>query len=142
VLDERSFAASIADMVTRALTDDRRRRLTAALAHSEERYRTYVSISTEAILGAEFDPPVKTDLPLDRQADEVTARAVIVECNQALARMLWRGFDQLIAWSVDRGPASRGRRAPHRNRVGAGGLPPEVSKNSRLPRPTADRDGY
>ena len=52
MLDERSFAASIADMVTSALTADRRRRLTAALAHSEERYRTYVSISTEAILGA------------------------------------------------------------------------------------------
>ena len=70
------------------LTDDRRRRLTAALAQSEERYRTYVSISTEAILGAEFDPPVNTDLPLEQQADEVAARAVIVECNQALARML------------------------------------------------------
>ena len=87
VLDERSFAASIADMVTGALTDDRRQRLTAAVAHSEERYRTYVSISTEAILGAEFEPPVQTDLPLEQQADEVTARAVIVECNQALARM-------------------------------------------------------
>jgi diguanylate cyclase (GGDEF)-like protein/PAS domain S-box-containing protein len=88
VLDEKSFAASIADMVTRALTDDRRRSLSAALAHSEERYRTYVSTSTEAILGAEFNPPVKTDLPLEQQADEVAARAVIVECNQALARML------------------------------------------------------
>ncbi|MET0789946.1 MAG: EAL domain-containing protein [Polyangiaceae bacterium] len=88
VLDEKSFAASIADMVTNALTDDRRRRLTAALARTEERYRTYVSISTEAILGAEFDPPVQIDLPLEQQADEVTARAVIVECNQALARML------------------------------------------------------
>ena len=88
VLDEKSFAASIADMVTSALTDDRRQRLTAAVAHSEERHRTYVSISTEAILGAEFDPPVQTDLPLEQQADEVTARAVIVECNQALARML------------------------------------------------------
>ena len=96
VLDERSFAASIADMVTGALTDDRRRRLTAALAHSEERYRTYVSISTEAVLGAEFDPPVKTDLPLERQADEVTARAVIVECNQALARMLGAGSTELL----------------------------------------------
>jgi len=88
LLDEKSFAASIADMVTRALTEDRRRRLTAALAHSEERYRTYVSISTEAILGAEFDPPVSTALPPERQAEEVAARAVIVECNPALARML------------------------------------------------------
>jgi len=96
VLDERSFAASIADMVTGALTDDRRRRLTAALAHSEERYRTYVSISTEAILEAEFDPPVKTDVPLAQQADQVTARAVIVECNQALARMLGVGSTDLL----------------------------------------------
>ncbi len=96
VLDERSFAASIADMVTSALTDDRRQRLTAAVAHSEERYRTYVSISTEAILGAEFDPPVQTDLPLEQQADEVTARAVIVECNQALARMLGVGSTESL----------------------------------------------
>ena len=88
LLDEKGFAASVADMVTRALTDERRRRLTTALAHSEERYRTYVSISTEAILGVEFDPPVKTSLPLGQQADEVTARAIIVECNDALARML------------------------------------------------------
>ena len=29
-----------------------------------------------------------TDLPLEQQADEVSARAVIVECNQALARLL------------------------------------------------------
>jgi diguanylate cyclase (GGDEF)-like protein/PAS domain S-box-containing protein len=88
LLDEKSFAASIADMVTRTLTDQRRRRLTEALAKSEERYRTFVSISTEAILAAEFDPPVRTGLPLEQQADEVVARAVVVECNPALARML------------------------------------------------------
>lgn len=87
-LDEKAFAASIADMVARVLSDDHRRRLTAALAESEARYRTYVSISTEAVLGAEFKPPIKTSLPLAQQADEITARAVIVEHNAALARML------------------------------------------------------
>jgi diguanylate cyclase (GGDEF)-like protein/PAS domain S-box-containing protein len=95
-LDEKSFAASIADMVTRALTDDRRRRLTTALAHSEERYRTYVSISTEAILGAEFNPPVKTALQPEQQADEVAARAVIVEHNPALARMLGMSSTEVL----------------------------------------------
>jgi len=88
LLDEKTFAGSVADMVARALADDRQRRLRAALEHSEKRYRTYVSISTEAILSAEFDPPVATDLPLDEQADQITARAVVVECNAALARML------------------------------------------------------
>jgi PAS domain-containing protein len=144
VLDERSFAASIADMVTRALTDDRRRRLTAALAHSEERYRTYVSISTEAILGAEFDPPVKTDLPLARQADEVRRRAVIVECNPALARMLGvsstdllrgRSIAQLLPEGVARRIASR---------MGAGGLPPERARipDYRGRRPAAMGAGF
>ena len=95
-LDEKSFAASIADMVTRALTDERQQALTAALTLSEERYRTYVSISTEAILGAEFEPPVDTDLPLEQQADEVSARAVIVECNQALARLLGASSTALL----------------------------------------------
>ena len=87
-LDERSFAASIADVATRALTNDRRRRFSAALSQAEDRYRAYVAISTEGILGAEFDPPVPIDLPLERQVAEVTARAVIVESNEALARML------------------------------------------------------
>ena len=96
LLDEKSFAASVADMVTRALTDDRRRHLTAALAHSEERYRTFVSISTEAILGADLHPPVKTDLPVEQQADEMTARAVIAEYNDALARMLGVGSTELL----------------------------------------------
>jgi diguanylate cyclase (GGDEF)-like protein/PAS domain S-box-containing protein len=90
-LDEKSFAASIADMVTRALTANRRRILVARLSQSEERYRTYVSISTEAILGVQFDPPIDIDLPLDTQVDQVEARAIIVECNAALARMLGSG---------------------------------------------------
>jgi len=88
LLDEKSFAASIADIVTRALTEERRRHFVEALARSEERYRTYVSISTEAILEAGFDPPVRTDLPLEQQVDEVTRRAVITVGNAALARML------------------------------------------------------
>jgi diguanylate cyclase (GGDEF)-like protein len=88
LLDEKSFAASIADMVTAVLSDERRRRLTAALARSEERYRTFVTIATEAILGAEFNPPVDTRLSLAQQTADVTARAVIAECNPPLARML------------------------------------------------------
>jgi diguanylate cyclase (GGDEF)-like protein len=88
LLDEKSFAASIADMVTAVLSDERRRRLTTALARSEERYRTFVAIATEAILGAEFDPPVDTRLSLAQQTTDVTARAVIAECNPPLARML------------------------------------------------------
>jgi diguanylate cyclase (GGDEF)-like protein/PAS domain S-box-containing protein len=85
---EKSFAGSVADVVTRALTDERRRRLTAALEQSEERYRTYVSISTEAILRLEISPPVGIDVPADRQADEVAERAIVVEGNAALARLL------------------------------------------------------
>jgi diguanylate cyclase (GGDEF)-like protein len=87
LLDEKSFAGSIADIVTRALTQERQRTSISALARSEERYRTYVSISTEAILEAEFDPPIATALPLEQQVDEITQRAVIVSGNAALARM-------------------------------------------------------
>jgi diguanylate cyclase (GGDEF)-like protein len=88
LLDEKSFAASIADMVTAVLTDERRRQLSAALARSEERYRTFVTIATEAILAAEFDPPVDTRLSLAQQTADVAARAVVAECNPPLARML------------------------------------------------------
>ena len=83
-------------MVARALADDRQRRLRAALEHSEKRYRTYVAISTEGILGAEFDPPVPTSLSLDEQADHITARAVVVDCNAALARMLGVGSAEML----------------------------------------------
>ena len=85
---EKSFAGSIADFVTRALTDERRRRLTTALAQSEERYRTYVSLSTEAILRLEFSPRVCIDLPPAEQATQVVSGAVVVEGNGALARLL------------------------------------------------------
>jgi diguanylate cyclase (GGDEF)-like protein len=85
---EKGFAGSIADCVTRVLTDERRQRLTAALAQSEERYRTYVSLSTEAILRLEFSPPIDTGLPQQQQAEQIAERASIVEGNGALARLL------------------------------------------------------
>ena len=87
-LDERSFAASVADVVTRTMTNEQRRKLAAALARSEARYRTYVEISTEAILGATFDSPIDVGLPAEQQADAIVARALIVEANQALAKLL------------------------------------------------------
>jgi diguanylate cyclase (GGDEF)-like protein len=85
---EKGFAGSIADVVTRALTDDRRRRLTAALAESERRYRAFVSLSTEGILRLAFSPPVAMDLAPALQAQQIAERAVIVEGNRALARLL------------------------------------------------------
>jgi PAS domain-containing protein len=140
VLDEKSFAASIADAVTRALTDDRRRRLTAALAHSEERYRTYVSISTEGILGAEFNPPVNTNLPLEQQTNEVTARAVVVECNHALARMIGVSSPERLRVVRLRSSFPKALRAGSQSN-GCAPATGSTSRNSRLPRPTGERDG-
>jgi len=88
LLDEKSFAASIADVVAMAIGLEDQRRLAAQLATSEARYRTYVELSTEAILRAEFDPPVQADEGAAVIAAQVAARARIAECNPAFARLL------------------------------------------------------
>jgi diguanylate cyclase (GGDEF)-like protein len=88
LLDEKGFAASIADMVAMVLTLHDQRTLAARLAISEERYRTFVDISTEAILRADLDPPVQADEAPGVIAAQVAARARIAECNPSFARLL------------------------------------------------------
>lgn len=88
LLDEKSFAASIADLVSMALAAEDQRRLAARLAASEARYRTFVNLSTESILRADLDPPVQADEAPAVIAAQVAARARIAECNPAFARLL------------------------------------------------------
>jgi diguanylate cyclase (GGDEF)-like protein len=88
LLDETGFAASIADIVAMTLDAEARRALDGELARSEERYRTFVSLSTEAILRVEIDPPVALDTPPAEQIAHVRRHGVVAEANGALARML------------------------------------------------------
>jgi diguanylate cyclase (GGDEF)-like protein len=88
LLDEKSFAASIADVVSIVIAAEDQRRLAARLAASEERYRTFVTLSSEGILRAELDPPVQADESPAVVAAQIAARARVAECNPAFAREL------------------------------------------------------
>jgi PAS domain S-box-containing protein len=70
------------------LREDIRRRDAAeqALRASEERYRTFVTQSTEAIWCYEIDPPIPTDWPTGQQIDHFFRHGWMAECNDAMAR--------------------------------------------------------
>ncbi|UUX96934.1 PAS domain S-box protein [Aquabacterium sp. J223] len=57
------------------------------LRDSEERYRGFLASSTEGIWRMEFDPPVDTALPPERQVDAIFDHGRFAECNHVLARM-------------------------------------------------------
>jgi len=112
LLDEKSFAASIADFVGMALAAEDQRRLAARLAASEARYRTFVNLSTESILRADLDPPVQADEAPAVVAAQVAARARIAECNPAFARLLRAPSEEalvgkLVAEMLPRGLVER-----------------------------------
>ena len=68
-----------------------RRRAQDALRQAEERYRAFVTQSTEAIWRVELDQPIPTDLPEDEQIDRLYRDAYLAECNEAMVHMY--GFD-------------------------------------------------
>jgi PAS domain S-box-containing protein len=53
----------------------------------EERYRAFVEQSSEGIWCFEFDPPVPLDAPVDEQIEHAYRHGVLLECNDAMARM-------------------------------------------------------
>ncbi|HXE91027.1 MAG TPA: PAS domain S-box protein [Terriglobales bacterium] len=68
-----------------------RKRANEALQQSEERYRSFVTQSSEGIRRYEIDPPMPTNLPEDEQIRCLFENARLAECNDALARDY--GFD-------------------------------------------------
>src|SRR5215217_3310286 len=62
-------------------------RLLQELQQSQERYRSFVELSTEGIWRFELEQPVPTDLPVDEQIERYYRYAYLAECNNAMARM-------------------------------------------------------
>jgi diguanylate cyclase (GGDEF)-like protein len=88
LIDEKSYAASIADLVAMALDAGERARLAERLGRSEERYRTFVSLSTEGILRVDISPPVSLEAPLAEQIAHIRRHGVVAEANASLAKLL------------------------------------------------------
>lgn len=86
--DEKGFAASIADLAAIVLEAEERRRLAHALEESEERYRNFVNLSTEAILRSAFDEPLDPAWPLDVQVAHLARSARVAECNPPFAMLM------------------------------------------------------
>jgi PAS domain S-box-containing protein len=62
-----------------------------ALRESDDRYRAFVTNSTEGIWRFELDEPIAIDLPIERQIDLCYEHGYLAECNDAMARMY--GFE-------------------------------------------------
>src|SRR6266571_2591092 len=64
-----------------------RRRAEAALQQAEERYRAFVTQSTEGIWRFEFDEPLPVGLPEAEQIEHFYRHSYLAECNDAMAQM-------------------------------------------------------
>jgi PAS domain S-box-containing protein len=79
--DEPSFGFAMVENITD------RRRSEDALRTSEERYRSFVVNSSEAIWRLEVEQPIDVRLPVDEQIDKLNKYSYLAECNDALARL-------------------------------------------------------
>jgi PAS domain S-box-containing protein len=84
ICDERGEPAGMRG-VTMDITE--RVRSEEALRQSEERYRAFVTQSSEAIWRFEFDTPLSIHLTVEEQIDHFYAHARLAECNDVMARM-------------------------------------------------------
>ena len=67
-----------------------RRDSEAALRTSEERYRSFVVNSSEAIWRFEIKRPIPIGLPVDEQIEAIYSQGYLAECNDAMARLYGR----------------------------------------------------
>lgn len=63
------------------------KRIEAALRQSEERYRAFVSQSSEAIWRFELDKPLDATISLDAQMQHCIEHTYVAECNDVMAQM-------------------------------------------------------
>ena len=71
----------------RAATELERKNYEEALAHGEERFRTFVEHSTEGVLWCKLEQPLSMDLPEEEQIEHFYKYSVIADCNDQAARI-------------------------------------------------------
>ena len=68
-----------------------RREAELAIRESEERYRAFIELTTDAVWRIEMAEPVPTSLPVDEQIDLFYRDVQLAECNDAMAHMYGYG---------------------------------------------------
>ncbi|HXG38469.1 MAG TPA: PAS domain S-box protein [Bacteroidota bacterium] len=63
------------------------KKIQESLLKSEERYRTFISQSTEGIYRFDLRKPMPTNLPMDEQVEYIYKHGYHAECNLAMAEM-------------------------------------------------------
>jgi len=64
-----------------------RREAEAAVRESEERYRAYIELTSDAVWRIELEEPVPVSLDPEVQIDRFYAHAALAECNESMAQM-------------------------------------------------------
>jgi signal transduction histidine kinase/response regulator RpfG family c-di-GMP phosphodiesterase len=80
----RELLARVESMLTLARV---RREADAAIRASEERYRAFIELASDAVWRIEMEEPVPAALPAEEQIDRFYRDAWLAECNDAMAHM-------------------------------------------------------
>jgi signal transduction histidine kinase/DNA-binding response OmpR family regulator len=80
----RELLARVESMLTLARV---RREAESAVRSSEERYRAFIELTSDAVWRIELEEPVPTTLPHDEQIDRFFRHGWLAECNDAMAHM-------------------------------------------------------
>nr|NQU94170.1 PAS domain S-box protein [Bacteroidota bacterium] len=64
-----------------------RKKAEEALSNSEDRYRNFISQTSEGVYRFELDKPMPLELPVEEQIDFMYDHMFIAECNQAFIKM-------------------------------------------------------
>ena len=121
--EEIGFAGEIADQIANAVAGAERKRIEVDLIASEERYRSFIEMSTEAVWRVEFTEPIALDLSIEEQAAAVISRGYIADCNQAFAAFFYGDRrEEFIGLTLARlfAPAEEARLAEIRQMAQAG----------------------
>jgi PAS domain S-box-containing protein len=78
-----------------------RARAIRRLKDSDERYRTFITYSSEAIWRFELEKPIPVTMPEDEQLELFYQSAYLAECNDAMARMYgYESADQILGTRI------------------------------------------
>jgi len=80
VLPDKRLQYSVQD-----ITD--RKRVEQSLRASEDQYRTFISLSIDAIWRMDFDPPIPINLSSSEIVSRIIQSGILIECNDAYARI-------------------------------------------------------